>query len=95
MTAVRLAGVTDEINAERFRQQESFYGPAGAGSPDDSEIFERVQRGMIAEVNPWIEISRGMGRQKVDTDGSIVGLITDEVTQRGIMRYWKQLMTTA
>ena len=94
MMAVRLDGVSDEMNAERFRQQESFYGPAGAGSPDDSEIFERVQRGMVAEVNPWIQISRGMGRQKVDTDGSIVGLITDEVTQRGILRYWKQLMTT-
>ena len=94
MMAVRLDGVSDEMNAERFRQQESFYGPAGAGSPDDSEIFERVQRGMVAEVNPWIQVSRGMGRQKVDTDGSIVGLITDEVTQRGILRYWKQLMTT-
>jgi phenylpropionate dioxygenase-like ring-hydroxylating dioxygenase large terminal subunit len=94
MMAVRLDGVSDEMNTERFRQQESFYGPAGAGSPDDSEIFERVQRGMVAEVNPWIQISRGMGRQKVDTDGSIVGLITDEVTQRGILRYWKQLMTT-
>jgi phenylpropionate dioxygenase-like ring-hydroxylating dioxygenase large terminal subunit len=94
MMAVRLDGVSDEMNTERFRQQESFYGPAGAGSPDDSEIFERVQRGMVAEVNPWIQVSRGMGRQKVDTDGSIVGLITDEVTQRGILRYWKQLMTT-
>lgn len=94
MTALRLAGVSDELNAERFRQQESFYGPSGAGSPDDAEIFERVQRGMVAEVNPWIDVSRGMTRQKVDTDGSIVGLITDEVTQRGILRYWKQLMTT-
>jgi phenylpropionate dioxygenase-like ring-hydroxylating dioxygenase large terminal subunit len=95
MTAVRLDGVSDALNTQRFRQQESFYGPSGAGSPDDAEIFERVQRGLVAEVNPWVEISRGMGRQKVDVDGSIVGLITDEVTQRGIMRYWKQLMTVA
>jgi len=95
MTAVRLAGVSDELNHERLRQQESFYGPAGAGSPDDAEIFERVQRGMVGEVNPWLEISRGMGREKVEPDGSIVGMITDEVTQRGIMRYWKQLMTKA
>lgn len=96
MTAVRLAGVSDALNAERFRQQESFYGPAGAGSPDDAEIFERAQRGLVAEVNPWVEISRGLGRQQIDeSDGSIVGRITDEVTQRGIMRYWKHLMTAA
>ena len=95
MTAVRLGGVSDELNAERLRQHESFYGPAGAGSPDDAEIFERVQRGMMAEVNPWIEISRGMNREKVDSDGSIFGRISDEVPQRGQMKYWRQLMTQA
>ena len=93
MTAVRLGGVSDEINAARLRQHESFYGPAGAGSPDDAEIFERVQRGMVAEVNPWVEISRGMDREQIDADGNIMGLISDEVPQRGMMRYWSQLMT--
>jgi hypothetical protein len=93
MSMVRLGGVSDEINTMRVRQHESFYGPAGSGSPDDAEIFERVQRGMAAEINPWIEISRGMHREFVDSDGSVVGLITDEVPQRGQMKYWLQLMT--
>jgi phenylpropionate dioxygenase-like ring-hydroxylating dioxygenase large terminal subunit len=93
MTAVRLGGVSEEMNATRLRQHESFYGPAGAGSPDDAEIFERVQRGMAAEVNPWVEISRGMDREQTDTDGNTVGLISDEVPQRGIMRYWSELMS--
>jgi len=53
MTAVTLVGVSDEMNATRLRQHESFYGPAGAGSPDDAEIFERVQRGMAAEASYW------------------------------------------
>jgi phenylpropionate dioxygenase-like ring-hydroxylating dioxygenase large terminal subunit len=92
MTAVRLGGVSDEINAMRMRQQESFYGPAGSGSPDDAEIFERVQRGMMAEVNPWVEISRGMGREERDEEGNTVGLISDEVPQRGMMTYWLDLM---
>lgn len=95
MTAVRLGGVDEEMNVRRLRQHESFYGPAGAGSPDDAEIFERVQRGMAAEVDPWIEISRGMEREVTDTDGSIVGLISDEVPQRGMMRYWSALMSAA
>lgn len=93
MTAVRLGGMSDAMNAVRLRQHESFYGPAGSGSPDDAEVFERVQNGMQAEVNPWLEISRGMEREKVDTDGSIVGLISDEVPQRGMMKYWRELMT--
>lgn len=93
MSMVRLGGVSDEINTMRIRQHESFYGPAGSGSPDDAEIFERVQRGMMAEVNPWIEISRGLHREFVDTDGSVVGRITDEVPQRGQMKYWLKLMT--
>lgn len=93
MIAVRLGGVSDEINIERLRQHESFYGPAGAGSPDDTEIFERVQRGMKAEVNPWLDISRGMNREYVDADGVIVGRIGDEVPQRGIFRHWLTLMT--
>lgn len=96
MAMVRLGGVSDEINTMRVRQHESFYGPAGSGSPDDAEIFERVQRGMASEVNPWIEISRGMHREEVDPeDGSIVGRITDEVPQRGQMKYWLELMTQA
>ena len=93
MIAVRLGGVSDEINADRLRHHESFYGPAGAGSPDDTEIFERVQRGMIAEVNPWLDISRGVSREYKDVDGSTVGRISDEVPQRGIFRHWAKLMT--
>jgi len=93
MYAVRLGGVSDAMNETRLRQHESFYGPAGFGSPDDAEIFERVQRGMQCSVDPWIELSRGMGRETVDADGTIVGLITDEVTQRGQARRWRELMT--
>jgi len=93
MTAVRLGGVSDEINARRLRRHEYFYGPAGAGSPDDAEIFERVQRGMMAEVDPWIEISRGIEREMADSDGSIAAFHADEVPQRGVMRRWLKLMT--
>lgn len=93
MIAVQLGGVSDEINTERLRQHESFYGPAGAGSPDDTEIFEIVQRGMMAEVNPWVDISRGMARESIDADGNIVGRISDEVPQRGIFQHWLKLMT--
>jgi phenylpropionate dioxygenase-like ring-hydroxylating dioxygenase large terminal subunit len=93
MFPVLFEGVSPEINALRLRQHESFYGPAGSGSPDDAEIFERAQKGMKAEANPWLELSRGLHREEVGADGVITGCISDEVTQRGQMRQWRQLMT--
>jgi phenylpropionate dioxygenase-like ring-hydroxylating dioxygenase large terminal subunit len=92
MFPVLLKGVSPQINALRLRQHESFYGPASSGSPDDAEIFERAQRGMMAQVNPWIDISRGLARETVDSDGAIIGNVTDEVPQRAQMRQWVGLM---
>jgi nitrite reductase/ring-hydroxylating ferredoxin subunit len=93
MFPVRLAGVSDAINDNRLRKHEGFYGPASGGSPDDAEIFERTQRGLQVQVDPWIELSRGMHREYVDADGSIVGKITDEVPQRAQMKRWVELMS--
>ncbi len=95
MYAVRLKGVSEAINTARLRAHEQFFGPAGHGSPDDNEVFERVQRGMMAQVDPWIDISRGIRRQRLEADGSIVGRITDEVPQRAQMRQWRALMSEA
>ena len=95
MFPVMFDGVPDELNTLRLRQHESFYGPSSAGSPDDAEIFERAQHGMRAVVNPWIDISRGLHREEVDADGTRVGKISDETTQRGQMREWSRLMTGA
>jgi hypothetical protein len=93
MLPVTLKGAPAAINDARVRVHESFYGPAGAGSPDDSEFFERAQRGLQAVVDPWVDISRGLNRQTVDADGSIAGLLSDEVPQRGQYREWLRLMT--
>jgi phenylpropionate dioxygenase-like ring-hydroxylating dioxygenase large terminal subunit len=95
MFPVRLGDVPDEINTLRLRQHESFYGPSSAGSPDDAEIFERVQQGMKATVNPWIDMSRGLHREVVEEDGTRVGKISDETTQRGQIREWRRLMKHA
>lgn len=90
---VLLKGVPPEVNESRMRQQEWFYGPAGFGSPDDYEMFERNQVGLMAEVDPWLILSRGLDREQHNGDGTIVGNITDEVTQRAQMRQWKRVMT--
>jgi hypothetical protein len=92
---VRLGGISDAMNEKRLRKHEEFYGAAGMGQPDDTEIFERNTDGLQATVNPWVDLSRGRNREYVDSDGSIVGKISDEVTQRGQMREWSRLMSAS
>lgn len=88
-----LKGVSQQINVARLRGHEGFYGPAGGGSPDDLEMFARVQEGLQAQLDPWLILSRGLDRERHDGDGSIVGQITDEIPQRGIWSHWKRVMT--
>ena len=93
MFPIRMLDVSDEINEWRLRQHEFSYGPAGYVSPDDAEIFERVQRGMSAAAEPWLDLSRGLHRQSTDADGSTVARMTDELTQRAQLEAWKSMMT--
>jgi len=92
MYPVLFEGAPDEVNEARLRRHEWFYGPSSLGTSDDSEMFERMQAGMQGDVDPWLLLARGLGREKVLEDGTIVGHITDEVPQRGMMREWARLM---
>lgn len=92
---VLLDGVSEEMNDTRFRAFEGFYGPCGYGAPDDAEIFERMQVGLQNDDEPWVDISRGMHRERVDTDGSLVGYISDEIPQRSQMAAWVKAMNHA
>ena len=87
-----LKDVPSEINEERLRRHESFYGPAGGGATDDLEVFDRVTAGLRADVDPWILLSRGYGQERVESDGSVVGQITDELSNRAILSHWKTMM---
>jgi len=90
-----LKGAPQQLNVARLRGHEAFYGPAGGGATDDLEMFERNQIGLSARVDPWLLLSRGTEQQYQNNDGTIVGQMTDEVTQRGIWRHWKKIMSQA
>jgi hypothetical protein len=92
MYPVFLEGVPDELNTNRLRAHESFYGPASEGSPDDAEIFERTQRGLESDRNSWVLLSRGLGKEQVDADGTLMECISDELTQRAQLLEWSRLM---
>ena len=76
------------MNSTRLRVHEAFYGPAGAGAPDDLEIFVRNQEGLEAEVDPWVLLSRGRDLEAIEGDGIVSGQMTDELAQRAIWRQW-------
>lgn len=88
-----LGGASDEVNAARLRVHEESFGPAGFVSPDDVEVaLGRVQLGSAADINPWMELTRGLGEEEVLEDGTLRGDITDEIGQRGYYRQWKACM---
>ena len=89
-----LGGVPDRVNHLRLRSHELFFGPAGFGSPDDLEAFNRTQVGLQARHVEWLDFSRGRSRERLERAG-IVGEITDETHQRGIYREWRRLMNAA
>jgi phenylpropionate dioxygenase-like ring-hydroxylating dioxygenase large terminal subunit len=90
-----LTWLAPEVNTMRLRGHEAFFGPASFGGPDDADIFERVQAGLAAELDPWLHLGRGLHRERIDTDGTVIAERTDELNQRAILQHWKQVMTSA
>ena len=86
-------GATEEMNAQRLRMHEAFYGPAGGGGPDDVEMFDRVGVGLAVESVEWLPLVRGLRREEIDGEARW-GHVTDEQPQRGFYRRWLELMGT-
>ncbi|MCE3289683.1 MAG: ring-hydroxylating oxygenase subunit alpha, partial [Caulobacter sp.] len=94
VTALQFKGAPD-LNRRLRQQTMGSVGPAGLLLADDSEMYERTQRG-VASLNPeWVFLGRGQHRETRDADGYIVGHATDEVPSRGIWRHYRRLMEQA
>ncbi len=87
-----LKDAPDEVNEARLREHEFGFGPAGLISPDDVEIMERNQRGVVAEANDWQFIGRGLHRETRHADGGVSGFTMDECHLRGMWRHYASLM---
>ena len=66
-------------------------GPAGFLLPDDAAAAERMQIA-FGHSGGWMDLSRGMERERVDANGDRIGHVSDEVTTRGFWRHWAELM---
>lgn len=90
-------GAAPEVNFDRLRRYEEFYGPGGFASPDDWEVFNRIQTGIQADAiagSEWVLHRRGIDWEEVDQER---GIRTNrgrygEASQRAIYRHWKQVM---
>jgi len=91
VTAVQYKGAPD-MNRRMLQQTMGSVGPAGFLLADDSEMYERNQRGVHALRPEWLELKRGTHRERLDADGMLIGDATDEVPQRGIWRHYRSLM---
>jgi fatty-acyl-CoA synthase len=88
-----LKGAPQEMNQRRLAETYLIHGPAGRVAPDDFEAYERNQVGFQARVNEWLVLRRGLHREHREDGGTRAGHETDETTQRGIWRHYREMMS--
>lgn len=85
-----------EVNARALRQTEGAMGPGSFLLPDDACMSERNQMGLAAQSPEWLDLRRGMEREKIDPDTDLLSSsISDEVTNRAFWRQYLSLMAEA
>ena len=93
-TAVQLAGAP-ELNRRMVSQSVGSVGPAGMLLADDTEMYERNQRGVAMLRPEWLDLRRGLHRERTDERGLKVGTATDETAMRGFWAHYRSLMEAA
>jgi nitrite reductase/ring-hydroxylating ferredoxin subunit len=90
-TPMFLTGVP-ELNGRLLRMAEAGMGPASFLMPEDLTVAGRNQLGLAARTAPWLLLSRGLDRERVDEAGRTASHVTDETTNRGFWRHYRALM---
>jgi fatty-acyl-CoA synthase len=91
VTAVMFRGSPD-MNRRMLQQTIGSVGPAGFLLADDSEMYERNQRGVHVRNPEWLQLRRGSHRERRDEEGYMIADATDELPQRAMWAHYKQLM---
>jgi phenylpropionate dioxygenase-like ring-hydroxylating dioxygenase large terminal subunit len=86
-------GMPDAISRRGVRELGWWASAGGFGQVDDVEAFVRCQEGLRSSQAEWVLFMRGVGQEQVNADGESWGDATDEITQRGVYREWKRLMS--
>lgn len=91
VTALQFKGAP-ELNRRMRQQTMGSVGSAGFLLADDSEMYERTQRGVQSRDPEWVYLGRGKHREHLDEQGFLVGDATDEVASRGMWEHYRSLM---
>ncbi|MBS0959229.1 aromatic ring-hydroxylating oxygenase subunit alpha [Acetobacter thailandicus] len=86
--AIGMDGGPDIANEVRLRLHEHFQGPMGFGTPDDSEAWDRVQRGALAGYNIDILLNRGLDHEAKRESGNLFSDVTAETGMRAAYKQW-------
>ncbi|MCW1932252.1 aromatic ring-hydroxylating dioxygenase subunit alpha [Pararhodobacter zhoushanensis] len=89
--ALGMDGGPAAANRMRLRLHEHFQGPMGFGSPDDAEVWERVQRGTKGGEALPILVNRGL-IDEVPGEAGPKGHISAETGMRAAYTMWKRMM---
>ena len=94
--AIGMDGGPPAANRARLRMHEFFQGPMGFGSPDDAEVWDRVQRGAqgqggSAAPEAWIMLHRGLAGE-TPADHGPRGDVSAETGMRAAYRQWQAMM---
>jgi nitrite reductase/ring-hydroxylating ferredoxin subunit len=84
-----------QLNSRLLRMAEAGMGPASFLMPDDLTVAARNQLGLHARTAPWLELGRGLNRERVDSEGRTVSHVTDETTNRALWKHYRTVMTEA
>lgn len=90
--ALGMEGGPAAANRERLRIHEFFQGPMGFGSPDDAEVWDRVQHGAQGGRDLWVLLNRGLSHEEVLEDGHRRSDVSAETGMRAAYGQWKRLM---
>ncbi len=90
--ALGMEGGPQAANRARLRIHEFFQGPMGFGSPDDAEVWDRVQHGANGGKDLWIMLNRSLANEEVTPEGHLKGDVSSEAGMRAAYRQWKKMM---
>lgn len=90
-TAIQFKGAPD-INRRLRQQTMGSVGPAGFLLADDTEMYERNQRGLEIRQPEYLYLKRGEHRERRDEEGYLVGHSTDDLPSRAIWDHYRKMM---
>lgn len=91
VTTIGFRGAPD-LNRRLVTQCVASVGPAGMLLADDAEMYERNQEG-VRQLSPeWLDLRRGLHRERRDERGFPIGTATDETSMRSMWQHYLTLM---